>query len=82
MKDEKCCVYMLPGPVVCIETEEDKPRRIYLTQKDPTPEEQAEEREYERIQRIETITNMISGMMSVMASVTMVALVAHMAGIF
>lgn len=80
MNDEECRVYMLRGPVVCIETGEDQPKRIYLSQvpRKPTPAERAAE----QARKIEAITNVISGMMSAGASVVMVLLVAHMIGIF
>lgn len=74
MNDEKCSVYILQGPVVCIETEDNPPKRIYLSQ--------VRSEEEERESRAERAANILSCFISAGTSLVMVGLVAHMIGIF
>lgn len=78
--DAKTNVYLLRGPVVCIETGEDKPKRIYLSQvqRGPSPAEKIAE----RAAKIEAAVNVVSALVSAGAVVAMVTLVLHMVGIF
>lgn len=78
--NEKGNVYLLQGPVVCIETGDNPPKRIYVScvPHKVSPSKKIEE----RARKIETFSNAVSGFISAGASVLMVMLVAHMIGVF